>query len=157
APGFETRWTMSVWSWSRAIGAAVGLLGLAACVPAATAQEGWSSLPVALQGTAKTGRPTVVVTTSRTSPASVALRQGLPRAAAPAGVRVAVTLAELSAEANAAQVELLGVKRHPSVIVYRRGKSALEVAGYRDDLTDPAATLAWVGTLLPKGGTDRNV
>ena len=119
---------------------------------AAAAAPGWLPAESALQATLRTGRPSVLVITSRTSPASAELVTALRRTADSTLVGRLVNFAEMPREEYARQVERLGLKRFPAILVYGREGTALKLLGHRVGPLDAPTTLAWLAA-LPSGST----
>ncbi|MFO0911168.1 MAG: hypothetical protein U0794_22990, partial [Isosphaeraceae bacterium] len=113
----------------------------------ATAGTLWTPLVQALRTTANAGVPTVVVITSRSSPASAAFREALAQLPEARSWTRSVLFAEMPAEIYATQVKNLGISVFPTFVVYRRGRSGLEAAGARHDLADARQVFAWLGSL----------
>ena len=90
--------------------------------------------------------------TSRTSPASAELVTALRRTADSTLVGRLVNFAEMPREEYARQVERLGLKTFPAILVYGREGTALKLLGHRVGPLDAPTTLAWLAS-LPSGST----
>lgn len=107
----------------------------------------------ALGLTSQTGRPTLLVLTSRSEPDSQRLWEDLAAWVQKGGDR-GWSVARLSLEADAEPVRRLGVTRFPTVIVYRKGSRGVEAAGSRVQPRDAAEVLAWLGSTNPAVATN---
>jgi hypothetical protein len=107
----------------------------------------WLPVDLALKTTLQSGRPSVLVFTSPTSPASLELVAELRRLADSALSGQVIHFAEVPEEDHAKQAARLGVKIFPAVLVYGREGSKLKLVGHRLGNIDAAATLLWVASL----------
>jgi hypothetical protein len=107
----------------------------------------WTPLMQAIQATGTQGVPSIVVITSRSTPASQAFRSSLARAPEAMAIARSARFAEMPAEIYAAQVKTLGITTFPTVMVYRRSKTGVEVVAQRNDLSDIQQVFAWLGSL----------
>lgn len=136
-----------------AFGATGGLLGTSgyAAVDGGTIAGQTAVGPVlpaerALVLTIESGRPTVLVVTSRSEPSSQRLWENLAalmQKTAPGGW----SLARLSHEDEPAQVHRLGARRFPTVLVYRKAERGLELVAHRVQPRDAAEVLEWLSGL----------
>ena len=114
--------------------------------------RGWLTVESALKTTLRSGRPTVLVITSRTSPASLELLEAVKRSANSTLVGQLVSFAEMPLEQYTQQVDRMGVKTFPTVVVYGTDQATLKLLGHRTGPLDAPTMLAWLSS-LPSGGT----
>ncbi len=145
-------------SWTRAATIVLGLAGGGALWPGASSALAQTSisqpaattvLPLdrALDLTARTGRPAVVVVTARSQPSSVALWDSLSRLVGSLTIGRSFSFAEMSQETYPDAVRRLGVKSFPTVVVYRRSAKGLEIVGHQVAPKDAAYVIGWLGAL----------
>ncbi len=146
---------MIVERWRSTIGLAIGLLGLtvvlgnssvSAQVPSDD-QGDWIPLPTALRSTMESGRPTVVLTTSRTSPESLNLRQSLLNQPVMRALAATVNFAEMPVEIYPDRVEALNVQSHPTLLVYGKGSHGLDLCSFTSEAKDAPTAMAWLHSL----------
>ena len=101
----------------------------------------------ALQETLKSGRPTVVVVTSRSEPACAGFCRLLPEVMATQTVGNVVLLAEMSVEAYPERVQQLGVSRFPTILVYGKIGDQLALIDNRQGIADPYQATAWLDAM----------
>jgi hypothetical protein len=107
----------------------------------------WAPLGRALNATASTGVPTVVIVTSPAEPASLQLCRALATSPEVARLSGSFQFAEMGSDLYKAQVQKLGIQRFPTVIVYRRGARGVEAAASTSGLSQPTEVVHWLGLL----------
>jgi hypothetical protein len=109
----------------------------------------------ALNETIRSGRPTVVVITSRAALASIALRDAVARDLLGSSIGQSAMFAEMPVELFADRVERLGVRRFPTLLAYGSRDGALVRLGSLAGPTDSAQVAAWIGSigLLTEGSS----
>jgi hypothetical protein len=107
----------------------------------------------AIQDTLRTGRPTLLVVTSRAHPASGQLWQALSNDPQAQSVRQAFQVVELSAEANPQRIQSLQVTSFPTLIVYGRGANGLTMLGVEAGSMDLPFALGWLSGLKTTAST----
>jgi hypothetical protein len=130
----------------------IGLMAIHAALPTAFGRSdptppGWTPLAQALKATVETGRPTVVIVTSRNDAASAQLRDGLAGILQTQAIGGQVQLAEMPSEAHAQRLRQMGVTSVPTVLVYTREGNGLRLAGYRVGMADPYQIIGWLGSV----------
>jgi hypothetical protein len=109
---------------------------------------GWTSLGSAIQTTATSGKPTLVVVTSQKSPESKNVKQMLLLAPEAANYSQVIQFSELPAETSPVSVKNMRVTKYPTYIVYRRAVNGeIEVASYRVGIADSREVFAWINSL----------
>jgi hypothetical protein len=107
----------------------------------------WTPVPEALKATLTTGRPTVVLLTSRVNPESLRLKAVLTDLPAFRALAAWVPLTEMTVESYPDQCRGLTSDDLPFAAVYRKGPNGLELAASRKAVADAPAMLAWLGSL----------
>lgn len=139
---------------------AIGLKIVLLLVPASPAiaqgsggsAGGFVDCAQALNETIRSGRPTVVVITSRAVPASVGLRDLMARDLLGSSIGQSAMFAEMPVELFADRVERLGVEQYPTLLAYGSRDGALVRLGTLAGPTDSAQVAAWIGSLGLTGG-----
>jgi hypothetical protein len=131
---------------------AIGLLAVVAAPTALEAQDtattpGWTPLAQALKATVETGRPTLVIVTSRHDPGSNQLRASLAGILQTQPVGGQVQLAEMPSEAHATRLQQMGVTSVPTALVYTREGAGLRLSGYRVGMSDPYQLAGWLASV----------
>ncbi|WP_169974326.1 hypothetical protein [Tautonia rosea] len=106
----------------------------------------------ALNETIRSGRPTVVVISSRAVPASLGLRDTMVRDLLSSSIGQIAMFAELPVELFADRVERLGVQQFPTLLAYGSRDGALVRLGTLAGPTDTAQVAAWIGSIGLMGG-----
>ena len=131
----------------------VGLAITLAAGPVARGQAaGFVDCASALNETIRSGRPTVVVVTSRAAPGSLMLRDAIARDLLPSSIGRSVQFAEMPVELFAERLQQLGVTRTPSLLAYGHRDGSLIRLGQLADPSDPAQVAAWMGSIGLLGG-----
>ncbi|MBX6314583.1 MAG: hypothetical protein IRY99_16970, partial [Isosphaeraceae bacterium] len=146
-------------AWRRSVIVSLGLLSSFAAAPngrepakdATADASGWSPLAQATWTTVRTGRPTVVVVTSPSSPASQQLRRALLEIPEARSWLAQIQFAELSAGAYPEKIKALRVETFPTVIAFRKKGESLEEIDRQTAPRDAYLVVGWLGTL----GLDR--
>src|SRR3954466_10904214 len=115
-------------------------------VPGEGGDAAREAVQVALRGTLSTGRPTVLVATSRTSPESLDLWRRLMGAYGAPWISSMQWL-EVSADRDPVWLVKLGITDIPSVIVFGRGPKGLEFLGRLNRPKGVEEVAAWLAPL----------
>ena len=142
-------------AWVPAVFAALGVCGYSprtcsgqqAPAEPANVRGGWTSLSRALHATASTGVPTVVIVTSPAEPASLQLCRSLASSPEAARLSGSFQFAEMASDLYKDQLGRLGIRRFPTLIVYRRGPRGLEAVASMTGLSQPGQVVQWLGLL----------
>ena len=110
----------------------------------------------ALANTRKTGVPTLVLVTSESSPASMALWRDLKAAHDESTRRDAIQLIHVAIEELGNTAKKLGLKRVPAVLLYCRDDDKVNLAGQHSGPMDVEFIGGWVG-LYHRDGTKTKV
>ena len=137
---------------SRIPAAMAVLVAAIAAAPTARAGGSFVDCGAALRETIASGRPTVVVVTSRAVPASTALRDAIARELLGSAIGESVRFAELPVELYPDRVGQLGIERFPTLLAYGRQGGALARLGRLDGPADVLSVAAWLGSLGLSGG-----
>ena len=137
--------------WPRFLAIAVGILVIAA--PGVEAGDGYLDCAGALQETIRSGRPTVVVVTSRAEAASIRLRDAIADDLIGGSLGRTLQFAELPVELFADRVDRLGVDTFPTVLAYGRRGGALARLGASAAPRNAADVAVWLGSLGMLGQT----
>ena len=103
----------------------------------------WSDARAALQATQRGGKPTIVVTTTKSSASAPAIRAALGSA-----FGGACGLAEVDSDAQAGWVREVGITGTPGVVVFVNSGNQMKVLGTRSGVADPKALVDFVNGLL---------
>ncbi len=114
---------------------------------AVNARVGWVPLSHAVNTTANTGLPTLVIVTSPSKPASLQLCRALTRLPEAAALAGSIQFAEMASDVYKDQVKALGVNSFPTLIVYSRSRRGIEIMGRKSGLTEPGQVVPWLRTL----------
>ena len=141
--------------WPRLVAHAVWLSAIAApnAVIAEEADGGYNDCADALRETIRSGRPTVVVVTSRAEPASVRLREAIADDLIGGSLGRTLQFAEMPVELFDDRVERLGVDTFPTVLAYGRRGGALARLGASTSPRNAADVAVWLGSLGLLGRT----
>src|SRR5438874_2349029 len=139
---------MRIFSRAARLTLAVGAVTAAARPCQAQATDSWPPWPQAVRTAEQTGRPIVLVVTSRSSAASQEFRRELAAKVAARPLASPAQFTELAIEANPELAKKLGIKAAPTVLLYRRGGSGLVLVSKKSPPLEAATVVDWLADTM---------